>query len=57
MLACSNSGPRTDLLEQKLKIIVGIQCGNSVLRGADVYAPGVLNAPKGNFMHGIVHCR
>lgn len=46
MIALQHKGPRTDLVQQRKKIIVGIQCGNSVLRGANVYAPGVLGAPK-----------
>nr|XP_023649155.1 putative methyltransferase NSUN6 isoform X2 [Paramormyrops kingsleyae] len=31
---------------QRSEVIVGAQCGNSVLRGANVFAPGVLSAPK-----------
>ncbi|XP_064402339.1 tRNA (cytosine(72)-C(5))-methyltransferase NSUN6-like isoform X2 [Halichondria panicea] len=46
MVSILNEGPRTDLVHQKKKIIVGFQCGNSVLRGADVYVPGVSGAPK-----------
>ena len=46
MVAILTEGPRTDLVWQRKRVIVGVQCGNSVLRGADVYAPGVLGAPK-----------
>ncbi len=46
MISILNKGPMTDLVHQKKKIIVGLQCGNAVLRGADVYVPGVLGAPK-----------
>lgn len=28
------------------EVIVGAQCGSAVLRGAHVFAPGVLSAPK-----------
>lgn len=47
VIAIKNQGPRCDLVEQSKKIIVGVECGNSVLRGADVFIPGVLGAPKG----------
>jgi predicted ribosome-associated RNA-binding protein Tma20 len=33
--------------ECKLEVIVGCQCGTAVLRGAHVFAPGVLAAPAG----------
>ena len=33
--------------ECKSKVIVGCQCGTAVLRGAHVFAPGVLAAPAG----------
>ena len=47
VIAIENQGPRCELVKQDKKIIVGVECGNSVLRGADVYVPGVLGAPKG----------
>lgn len=28
------------------QVIVGAQCGNAVLRGAHVYAPGIISASK-----------
>ncbi|XP_073715697.1 tRNA (cytosine(72)-C(5))-methyltransferase NSUN6 isoform X1 [Misgurnus anguillicaudatus] len=38
-------GPRcVDSLDSE--VIVGAQCGNAVLRGAHVFTPGVLSAPK-----------
>lgn len=40
-------GPRTDLIQQKKRVVVGLQCGLAVLRGADVFAPGVMGAPRG----------
>ncbi|XP_076828689.1 tRNA (cytosine(72)-C(5))-methyltransferase NSUN6 isoform X2 [Brachyhypopomus gauderio] len=38
-------GPR-DVSVQSSEVIVGAQCGCAVLRGAHVFAPGVLSAPK-----------
>ncbi|XP_035269886.1 tRNA (cytosine(72)-C(5))-methyltransferase NSUN6 isoform X1 [Anguilla anguilla] len=38
-------GPRPALPESP-EVIVGAQCGNAVLRGAHVFAPGILSAPK-----------
>ncbi|KAJ8419185.1 hypothetical protein AAFF_G00006840 [Aldrovandia affinis] len=38
-------GPRP-ALPQSDEVIVGAQCGNAVLRGAHVFAPGILSAPK-----------
>lgn len=45
-----NVGPKPDCLlaEQSGKtVIVGLQCGMAILRGADVFSPGVLAVPKG----------
>ncbi|XP_048366626.1 tRNA (cytosine(72)-C(5))-methyltransferase NSUN6 [Sphaerodactylus townsendi] len=39
-------GPRKDLQELTNQVIVGAQCGNAVLRGAHVYAPGIISASK-----------
>ncbi|XP_072544149.1 tRNA (cytosine(72)-C(5))-methyltransferase NSUN6 isoform X2 [Salminus brasiliensis] len=39
------SGPR-DVGVLNAEVIVGAQCGSAVLRGAHVFAPGVLSAPK-----------
>ena len=30
------------------EVIVGLACGMSVLRGADVYVGGIMGAPHGN---------
>lgn len=49
VIAIGNQGPKCELVQQDKKIIVGVGCGNSVLRGADVFVPGVLGAPKGNY--------
>ncbi|XP_043920576.1 tRNA (cytosine(72)-C(5))-methyltransferase NSUN6 [Protopterus annectens] len=40
------NGPRRDLERYSSEVIVGAQCGNAVLRGAHVFAPGILSAPK-----------
>nr|XP_033787194.1 tRNA (cytosine(72)-C(5))-methyltransferase NSUN6 isoform X2 [Geotrypetes seraphini] len=39
-------GPRKTLEKHSDQVIVGALCGNAVLRGAHVYAPGILSAPK-----------
>ncbi|XP_060104381.1 tRNA (cytosine(72)-C(5))-methyltransferase NSUN6 isoform X1 [Heteronotia binoei] len=39
-------GPRKDLQELTNQVIVGSQCGNAVLRGAHVYAPGIISTSK-----------
>ncbi|KAL5496948.1 hypothetical protein EMCRGX_G013328 [Ephydatia muelleri] len=40
-----NDGPRKCLLHTK-RVIVDLHCGLAVMRGADVFAPGVMAAPK-----------
>ncbi|XP_029444597.1 putative methyltransferase NSUN6 isoform X3 [Rhinatrema bivittatum] len=39
-------GPRRNLEKHSSHVIVDVQCGNAVLRGAHVYAPGILSTPK-----------
>lgn len=39
-------GPRKDLHELTHQVIVGAQCGNAVLRGSHVYAPGIISTSK-----------
>uniref|UniRef100_G1KY28 NOP2/Sun RNA methyltransferase 6 n=1 Tax=Anolis carolinensis TaxID=28377 RepID=G1KY28_ANOCA len=39
-------GPRSDLQKLANEAIVGAQCGSAVLRGAHVYAPGIVSASK-----------
>ncbi|XP_067863189.1 tRNA (cytosine(72)-C(5))-methyltransferase NSUN6 isoform X2 [Heptranchias perlo] len=39
-------GPRVNLQRHSFEVIVGAQCGNAVLRGAHVFIPGILSAPK-----------
>ena len=36
-----------DLCQLEKKVVVDMQCGLAVLRGADVFVPGVMGAPKG----------
>ncbi|NP_001090297.1 NOP2/Sun RNA methyltransferase 6 L homeolog [Xenopus laevis] len=39
-------GPRRTLKQHPVQVIVGAQCGNAVLRGAHVYAAGIVSASK-----------
>ncbi|XP_017651341.1 putative methyltransferase NSUN6 isoform X2 [Nannospalax galili] len=39
-------GPRRNIKKQQCEAIVGAQCGNAVIRGAHVYVPGIVSAPK-----------
>ncbi|KAH0627505.1 hypothetical protein JD844_003276 [Phrynosoma platyrhinos] len=39
-------GPRKDLQKLTNEVIVGAQCGSAVLRGAHIYAPGIVSASK-----------
>ncbi|KAM5157750.1 tRNA (cytosine(72)-C(5))-methyltransferase NSUN6 isoform 1-T3 [Mantella aurantiaca] len=40
------TGPRGMQKQHAIQVIVGAQCGNAVLRGAHVYAAGILSASK-----------
>lgn len=42
-----NFGPRLDLHMEDHIVTVDVHCGAAVMRGADVFAPGVLSTPKG----------
>lgn len=33
------------------KVIVGLQCGLAVLRGSNVYAPGLMGVPTGGIFY------
>ena len=46
-LVIPNFGPRDDLCVEERVVVVDVHCGAAVMRGADVFAPGVLCAPKG----------
>ncbi|KAM6214241.1 tRNA (cytosine(72)-C(5))-methyltransferase NSUN6 [Rhynchocyon petersi] len=39
-------GPRKNIKKQQCEAVVGSQCGNAVLRGAQVFAPGIVSASK-----------
>ncbi|XP_013918007.1 PREDICTED: putative methyltransferase NSUN6 isoform X2 [Thamnophis sirtalis] len=46
MLLIPVLGPRKDLQRLPNEVIVDAQCGSAVLRGAHVYAPGIISASK-----------
>ncbi|XP_063159616.1 tRNA (cytosine(72)-C(5))-methyltransferase NSUN6 [Candoia aspera] len=46
MLLIPVIGPRKDLQRLPNEVIVDAQCGSAVLRGAHVYAPGIISASK-----------
>ncbi|XP_037693597.1 tRNA (cytosine(72)-C(5))-methyltransferase NSUN6 isoform X2 [Choloepus didactylus] len=41
-----NCKTRRNIKKQRCEVIVGAQCGHAVLRGAHVYAPGIVSASK-----------
>ena len=47
VLLIDGSGPHVDLVPVEKEIIVDLHCGAAVLRGADIFAPGVLAAHPG----------
>ena len=47
VLLIQGVGPDTDLVPVVKEIIVDSNCGAAILRGADVYAPGVMAAHPG----------
>lgn len=49
-LVIPNFGPRDDLHVEAKVVVVDVHCGAAVMRGADVFAPGVLCAPKGTLV-------
>ena len=38
---------RMDVVPREDQVVVGAMCGLAVMRGADVFAPGVMAAPAG----------
>lgn len=54
ILLIHGSGPATDLVPVVKEIIVDSHCGAAILRGADIYAPGVMAAHPGKFRFSIV---
>ena len=51
-----SAGLCTDIPIIKKEVIVDIHCGTAVLRGADVFAPGVMGAHPGEFSQGPLNC-
>ena len=47
ILLVSTQGLDKNVTITDKEVIVGSQCGTAVLRGANVFAPGVLAAPAG----------
>ncbi|XP_020626279.1 putative methyltransferase NSUN6 isoform X2 [Orbicella faveolata] len=47
ILLIHGSGPKDDLVPASKEIIVDSHCGAAILRGADIYAPGVMAAHPG----------
>ncbi|KAL9971447.1 hypothetical protein ACROYT_G023969 [Oculina patagonica] len=47
ILLIHGSGPASDLVPVVKEIIVDLHCGAAILRGADIYAPGVMAAHPG----------
>lgn len=48
VLVVPGTGPHLDIIPAAKEIIVDSHCGVAVLRGADVFAPGVMGAHPGN---------
>ena len=44
VLMVNGSGPHADITSVEKEIIVDLHCGNAVLRGANIYIPGVMAA-------------
>ena len=44
-------GPMGGVKPRPREVVVGLQCGEAVLRGADVFAPGLFGSPKGDSKH------
>ena len=47
ILLIHGSGPKDDLMPAVKEIVVDSHCGAAILRGADIYAPGVMAAHPG----------
>ena len=50
VLMINGSGPHVDIASVEKEIIVDLLCGNAVLRGANVYIPGVMAAHPCEYM-------
>ena len=49
VLLIQGSGPHVDLAPVEKEVIVDLHCGAAVLRGADIFVPGVMAAHPGEF--------
>ena len=49
VLLIQGSGPHVDLTPVEKEVIVDLHCGAAVLRGADIFVPGVMAAHPGEF--------
>lgn len=56
VLLIEGSGPQVGVVPDSKPVIVGLLCGLAVLRGAEVYAPGVMGAPKGYYRLVELYC-
>ena len=45
VLLIQGSGPHVDHAQVEKEVIVDLHCGAAVLRGADIFVPGVMAAP------------
>jgi len=54
ILLIHGSGPKDDLVPASKEIIVDSHCGAAILRGADIYAPGVMAAHPGKVRFHLV---
>lgn len=54
VLLIPNTGPQAIVPGGK-EVVVGVACGVAVLRGAQVFVPGVLGAPKCNHGNQLMH--
>lgn len=48
---CWNEDIDLDLEIQSKEVIVDGKCGEAVIRGADIFAPGVIGMPHGTYIH------
>ena len=54
ILLIHGCGPKDDLVPVLKEIIVDSHCGAAILRGADIYAPGVMAAHPGKIRFHLV---
>ena len=54
ILLIHGCGPKDDLVPVVKEIIVDSHCGAAILRGADIYAPGVMAARPGKIRFHLV---